>query len=168
MLDQVEPTARIEPGPGQESVWDYPRPPRVEDTAEHVVGRLGGETVADTRRARRVLETSQAPAYYLPPDDVRHDLLVTTDRTSWCEFKGVAHYADVVVGRARLDRAAWSYRHPTAAYASIAWYVAFYPHDLTCTIDGALVRPMPGGFYGGWVTDRVVGPFKGASGTEHW
>jgi uncharacterized protein (DUF427 family) len=124
--------------------------------------------VADTRRARRVLETSQAPAYYVPPDDVRHELLVATDRTSWCEWKGVAHYSDVAAGGKRVPGAAWTYRHPTTPYASIAWYVAFYPRELTCTVDGELARPMPGGFYGGWVTDRVVGPFKGAAGTEHW
>jgi uncharacterized protein (DUF427 family) len=168
MLDHVERPVRIEPGPGQESVWDYPRPPRVERSSEHVVVRAGGVAVADSTGARRVLETSQAPAYYLPPADVRTDLLVPTAATSFCEWKGVAQYLDVVVDGRRIEGAAWRYRDPTPPFRVLVDHVAFYPSLLECTVDDEVVRPMPGGFYGGWITDRVVGPFKGAPGTRHW
>jgi uncharacterized protein (DUF427 family) len=168
MLDDVDRPARIEPGPGQESVWDYPRPPRVEPSSEHVVVRLDDTVIADTRRAWRVLETSQAPAYYLPPEDVRMDLLQPAAGTSWCEWKGLADYLDVVVGTRIVARAAWRYRDPTPSFRAITDHLAFYPALLACAVDGAAVQPMPGGFYGGWITPRVVGPFKGAPGTRHW
>jgi len=159
---------RVEPGPGQESVWDYPRPPALDPSAEHVVVRLGGVVVADTRRAVRVLETSQAPAYYLPPEDVRTELLRPLERGSWCEWKGRAAYWTVDTGDAVAEAAAWSYPEPTPAFAAIAGHLAFYPQLVECSVDGEAVSPNEGGFYGGWVTSRVVGPFKGAPGTQGW
>ena len=160
---------RIEPGPGQESVWDYPRPPVMDPSDEHVVVRHRGAVVADTRRSVRVLETSQPPAYYLPPDDVDMALLVPSTRQSFCEWKGVASYFDVVVGDVTTPAAAWTYRDPVPAFAAIAGYVAFYAQLLDeCVVDGERVSPNEGSFYGGWVTSRVVGPFKGGAGTAGW
>jgi uncharacterized protein (DUF427 family) len=173
MLDEVEPPARIEPGIGQESVWDYPRPPRIEPCPDHVLVRVGPVTVAESRRTHRVLETSQAPAYYLPPTDVRVEHLVPSAATSFCEWKGDARYYDVVIerdGEAPLvyESCAWTYPDPTPEFVVIAGHFAFYPQVLECYLDGERVRPMPGGFYGGWITDRIVGPFKGTPGTELW
>jgi uncharacterized protein (DUF427 family) len=167
LADMSRPT-RIEPGPGQESVWDYPRPPKLDPTSEHVVVRWRGETIADTRQAVRVLETSQAPAYYLPSRDVDERFVIPGSGSSFCEWKGSARYLDVVVGEFALPAVGWTYPSPTPAFAAIAGHVGLYPHDLECTVDGERVEPMPGRFYGGWVTSRVVGPFKGAPGTMHW
>jgi uncharacterized protein (DUF427 family) len=161
--------ARIEPGPGQESVWDYPRPPRVERARRRIRVELAGVTVADTMGAYRVLETSQAPAYYLPPDDVLEGALVPVARQSWCEWKGAASYFTVVAGDREEEAAAWTYRDPFPSFAAIRDHVAFYPARMdACYVDDELAQPMPGGFYGGWVTSHVVGPFKGAPGTMGW
>ena len=167
------PAGRVEPGPGQESVWDYPRPPRVEPSAAHVVVTHGGQVVWDTRRALRVLETSHPPTYYLPRADVAPGVLRRTDGGSLCEFKGLATYWDVVVdgpdGTATARRAGWEYLHPEAAYAVLAEHVALYPGRVDrVTVDGEEVRAQEGDFYGGWVTGAVVGPFKGAPGTWGW
>lgn len=161
---------RIEPAPGQESVWDYPRPPAVVPTGALVVVRFGGATVAETTSALRVLETSQAPAYYLPPDDVEQALLRPSShpRTS-CEWKGRARYVDVVVGDAVAAAAGWIYDDPLPGYESITGYVAFYPQRVDeCWVDGERVTPNDGDFYGGWITSQVVGPFKGAPGSRGW
>lgn len=156
-------------GPGQESVWDYPRPPALDPSTEHVVVTFGGETVAESHRPTRVLETSHAPVYYLPPEDVRTDLLVPIERRTICEFKGAATYADLVVGYRRSPAAAWWYSAPARAYAEIAGWIAFYPSRVDrITVDGEAVRPVGGDFYGSWVTSRVVGPFKGGPGTRGW
>lgn len=161
---------RIEPAPGQESVWDYPRPPKIVPSRRRVEVEFGGVTVVDSRRALRVLETSQAPAYYVPFDDVRADLLEAVDgHHTVCEWKGRASYYDVRVGARVAERAAWTYPRPATGYEPLAGHVAFYPSRVdACRVDGELVRPMPGDFYGGWITEDVVGPFKGARGTEHW
>lgn len=160
---------RVEPGPGQESVWDYPRPPRLEPTSKRLIVTFAGVVVADTVRAHRVLETSQAPAYYLPPDDVDRTLLVDLGPGSTCEWKGQARYWSIQVGDRVAEAAAWSYPSPTPAFASVADHFAFYPGRVdSCTVDGELARPMDGGFYGGWITDDIVGPIKGAPGTLHW
>ena len=160
---------REKPGPGQESVWDYPRPPRIEESAEHVVVELGGVTVADTRRALRVLETSHPPTYYLPRDDFADGTLEPAAGSSYCEFKGAARYLTVVGGDRRAERAAWCYPEPSPGMERLAGHVAVYPGAMDrCTVDGEVVRPQEGGFYGGWVTSRVVGPFKGAPGTSGW
>jgi uncharacterized protein (DUF427 family) len=156
-------------GPGQESVWDYPRPPAVEPSAEHVVIEAGAEVVADTRRAIRVLETSHPPTYYVPAEDVRWELLEVSARRTVCEFKGMASYADLVVGGQRVRDACWWYEDPAPGYEAIAGAVAFYPQRVDrCLVDGEEVRAVEGDFYGGWITSRVVGPFKGGPGTMWW
>jgi uncharacterized protein (DUF427 family) len=130
---------------------------------------FNGIAVAETRRAKRVLETSHPPVYYIPPEDVRMAHLVEASGPSWCEWKGRASYYDVVVGDKRAVRAAWTYHEPSERFEGIKDHVAFYagPMD-ACYVDGERVRPQPGGFYGGWITDDVVGPFKGEPGTQRW
>lgn len=163
------PIKRVEPGPGQESVWDYPRPPRVEPTDRHLVVHFAGATVADTRRGYRVLETSQPPAYYLPPDDVAHDLLVPSTHRTFCEWKGTARYYDLVVGDRVSHEAVWSYDDPTPAFVPITGYLAFYAQRVDeCLVDDEVVQANECSFYGGWITSAVVGPFKGGAGTAHW
>lgn len=160
---------RIEPGPGQESVWDYPRPPALQPVAKRLRVVCGGVTIADTSAAYRVCETSHAPAYYLPPSGLRSDHLVPTEGGSYCEWKGMASYFDVVVGDRIEPRAAWTYLDPTPAFVAITGHVAFYAAQMDrCWVDDEEVRPMDGDFYGGWITSELVGPFKGAPGTRHW
>ncbi len=160
---------RIEPGPGQESVWDYPRPPRLEPTAQRLQVVLAGATVADTVRGFRVCETSQPPAYYFPPDDVDRSLLVPTPTRTFCEWKGTARYWTIAVGDRLAVDAAWSYDEPVPAFAPITGHLAFYPGRVdACFVDGEPVQRMEGDFYGGWITSAIVGPFKGAPGTLHW
>lgn len=162
------------PGPGQESVWDYPRPPAVDPTSEHVVVRLGTTVVVDTRRALRVLETSHPPTYYVPLADATPGALVpVAGGETFCEFKGRAVYYDVVGtdaggGRVVLPRAAWGYPDPRPGYAPLVDHVALYPAGLVCTVDDEVVEAQQGDFYGGWRTARVVGPFKGGAGTRGW
>ncbi len=151
-----------ESGRGQESVWDYPRPPRLERSHRHVRVELGGEVIAETDRAYRVLETSHPPTYYIPPEDVRTELLQESDRTTYCEFKGRAEYFDVRVDGRVVQNAAWAYPDPTADFEPLADYLAFYPAKMDrCTVDGEEVSAQGGGFYGGWITSDVTGPFKG-------
>jgi uncharacterized protein (DUF427 family) len=164
----VRPT-RIEPGPGQEAVWDYPRPPVLEPTDAHIVVVLGGETVANTRGASRVLETSHPPGYYLPPDAFAPGTLVSAPGTSFCEWKGTARYLTVRGGDREEVAAAWTYDAPTPRFAAIAGFVALYPGRMdACFVDGEPAQAQDGGFYGGWITSRVVGPFKGGPGTRGW
>lgn len=160
---------RIEPGPGQQSVWDFPRPPALERVSVRLRVVLGGVTIAETTRGHRVCETSHAPAYYFPPTDVSPDALEPAPGASFCEWKGVASYFTVVGGGSRAERAAWSYPEPTAAFASLADHVAFYAGSMdACFVGDHEVTPMDGDFYGGWITPDLVGPFKGAPGTRHW
>lgn len=160
---------RVEPGPGQESVWDYPRPPRVERSTRLVRVEFGGELVAETREALRVLETAGAPAWYVPPEDVREDMLIPVARRTFCEWKGTAHYFDLRAGGHLAAAAAWSYPEPAAGYESIRDHVAFYAGRVDAAyVDGERVMPQPGGFYGGWITSDVVGPFKGEPGSDGW
>jgi len=151
-------------------VWDYPRPPRVEPTGELVRVELSGVVLVETRRALRVLETSHPPAYYLPSGDFAAGSLVdAAGGTTWCEFKGTATYLDVVGGSRTLQRAAWTYPEPSRGFEDLRGHVALYPGRMDLvSVDGEVVRPQEGGFYGGWITDRVVGPFKGAPGTGGW
>lgn len=150
-------------------MWDYPRPPRLERTAQRVRVVHGGVTVGDSTAAWRVLETSQAPAFYLPPVDVDGTRLRNADGRSWCEWKGAASYFDVVVGQAVAPQAAWSYPAPTPAFEVIADHLAFYCQRVdACFVDDEQVDPNEGDFYGGWVTSSVVGPFKGAPGSLGW
>ena len=156
-------------GPGQESVWDYPRPPRLEPTRALVEVVLGGVRVASTRAAYRVLETSHPPTYYLPADAFAPGTLRPAEGSSFCEWKGRASYLDVLGGTTVAPRAAWTYPEPTPPFEAIAGHVAVYPAAMDrCTVDGETVVPQPGGFYGGWVTSAVVGPFKGGPGTHGW
>ena len=160
---------RIAPGPGQESVWDYPRPPRLEESPLHIEIVFNGVTIADTHRAQRVLETSHPPVYYLPPADIKMEHLVITPQRSFCEWKGNAVYYTVVVGDKEVRLAAWGYPTPTPAFAAIQYYIAFYAHMMdACYVNGERVQPQPGNFYGGWITSNIVGPFKGAPGTWGW
>lgn len=159
----------VVPGPGQESVWDYPRPPRVEPTDETVEIRLGGVLVARTARALRVLETSHPPTYYVPVEDFAPGALRPAAGSSWCEFKGSAAYSDVAAGPVVAARAGWRYPRPSPGFEALVDHVAVMPGAMDeCTVDGEVVVPQEGGFYGGWVTSRVVGPFKGGPGTRGW
>jgi uncharacterized protein (DUF427 family) len=154
---------------GQESVWDYPRPPLLEQVGSRIRVEFGGRTIADTLRAFRVLETSHPPSYYLPPEDIVGDCLVRTQRSSYCEWKGMAHYFDVTAGGSVAGDAAWGYHTPNRAFTRIAGYVAFYPGSMDrCLVDEEVVVPQPGGVYGGWITPELVGPFKGGPGTQDW
>ena len=160
---------RIEPGPGQESVWDYPRPPRLEPTTRTLRIEFAGRLIAETRRAFRVLETSHPPVYYIPPGDIDLSLVVPSAGSSFCEWKGRAVYHTLVVGDRRSRDAAWSYPEPTAAFAAIRGHLAFYPSRVDdCTVDGMKVDAQPGDFYGGWRTPDITGPFKGGPGTSGW
>lgn len=160
---------RIVPEPGQESVWDYPRPPRVEDTPKHIQVVFNGILIAETRRAKRILETSHPPNYYIPPEDIEMTVLTRTDRTSWCEWKGQATYYTVQVKDKIASNAAWAYPAPAPGYEGIRDYISFYPQGMdACYVDGEKVTPQPGQFYGGWITHDIAGPFKGGPGTMGW
>ena len=160
---------RVEPGPGQESVWDYPRPPRMELTDRHLVVSTSGALIAETRRAHRVLETSQPPAYYFDPADVRLDHLRPSTHSTFCEWKGLASYYDVVVGDDVVVKSGvWTYTSPYTRFAEIRNHLAFYAQVLDCSVDGETVAGNEGTFYGGWITSHVVGPFKGGLGSAHW
>ena len=154
-----------------ESVWDYPRPPRLEPVSRRLCVVLGGTVIAETTRGHRVLETSHPPVYYFPAKDVAEGTLTPSGgRRSRCEWKGVADYLDVFGGGGVLrERAAWTYRDPTQSFEPIRNAVAFYPAEMDeCTVDGEIVSPQPGGFYGGWITKDIAGPFKGGPGTGGW
>ena len=156
-------------GPGQESVWDYPRPPRVEHVARRVVIRLGGEVIVDTDDVVRVLETSHPPVYYLPISAFTTSALTPGEGSSYCEFKGGARYFDVHGGGQLRLRAAWTYPRPAAGFESLTGRVAVYARDMDlCSVDGVEVLPQPGRFYGGWITPEIVGPFKGEPGSLGW
>ncbi|MBC7940115.1 MAG: DUF427 domain-containing protein [Chitinophagaceae bacterium] len=165
---QTRPPFAATPGPGQVSVWDFPRPPRLLPDTREVVVRWGTLEVARTRRAVRVLETAHPPSVYLPWADVSRHLLQPAPGGSFCEWKGPAHYWSLVDGARTLPGVAWSYPQPLAGAEMLADCVAFYPARLDCTVDGAAVRAQPGGFYGGWITPDLAGPFKGELGSEGW
>ncbi len=154
---------------GTESVWDYPRPPRAERSHETVEIELAGEVVARTTRSVRVLETSHPPTYYVPAEDFTGGVLQPGAGSSWCEWKGRASYHDLVVGERRAESAGWFYPDPTAGFEVLRDMVAVHPSRVDrCTVDGEVVQAQAGGFYGGWITDRVTGPFKGEPGTAGW
>lgn len=154
----------VRPGPDQESVWDYPRPPRiVPDDRRVEVRDAGGRVIASSARAVRVLETASPPTWYLPPGDVALDRLVPSGRASHCEWKGLAEDLDLVDGPASV---AWRYPRTYPEFSAIAGWIAFYPAKLDCRVAGERVRPQPGGYYGGWVTDEIVGPVKGEPGVD--
>jgi uncharacterized protein (DUF427 family) len=165
---QSRPDFAVAPGPGQVSVWDFPRPPRLEREPREVRVRWGDVPVALTQWAWRVLETAHPPTVYIPWDDVDRALLQRAAGSSFCEWKGPARYWDLVQGRQRLAGVAWSYPEPLAGAEALADCVAFYPAALDCRVAGVAVRPQPGGFYGGWITPELVGPFKGDAGSAGW
>ena len=152
----------------RESVWDYPRPPRVEPVPQAIRIVFAGKTVVETRDAKRVLETSHPPVYYLPRESFTCELLARA-RRSFCEWKGLASYWSLREGDRLAEDCAWSYPDPTLGFAGIRDHLALYPAAMdACFIDGESVAPQPGGFYGGWVTKNLVGPFKGGPGTMGW
>jgi len=162
------PPFALAPGPGQESVWDYPRPPRVEPDTREVIVRVGPVELVRSRRSVRVLETASPPTFYLHPDDVRTEFLERDAGASLCEWKGSARYWAVVVPGHRVGAAAWSYADPRPAFKLLRGCYAFYPARVDCFVDSVRVLPQAGGFYGGWVTPELVGPFKGEPGSEGW
>lgn len=160
---------KIKPGPGQESVWDYPRPPRVEASSETIEIFFGGEKIASSSSTYRVLETSHPPTYYIPKKDFVAGVLQPVSGTSFCEFKGRASYFDVVVGERIAPKAAWTYPDVPPSFKAIEGYIALYPGKMDrCTVNGEEVQAQEGDYYGGWITGKVVGPFKGAVGTWGW
>jgi len=165
---QERPAFAVIPMEGQESVWDYPRPPRIEEDSREVVIRWGALEIARTRRAYRILETAHPPCFYLPWDDVARQFLVPGSGGSICEWKGPARYWSLDHDGQTLVNVAWSYPDPLPGAEPIAGCVAFYPGSLQCTVDDARVTPQPGGFYGGWITPELTGPFKGAAGSMGW
>ncbi len=161
--------ACIVPGPGQESVWDYPRPPRLEPVSDRLRVEFAGATIAETDRGFRVLETSHPPVYYISPADIRREYLVCAAGRSYCEFKGMAEYWTVAVGGQRAAKAAWSYPDPTRPFRAIKDHLAFYASRVgACWVGEDRVQAQAGDFYGGWITSRVVGPSNGGPGTLGW
>ncbi len=165
---RVRPPFAVEPGEGQESVWDYPRPPRTESDRREVTVRFGATIIARTRRAVRVLETASPPTFYLPPSNVQMALLRRAEGRSMCEWKGEARYWTVTLPDDELEAVAWSYPNPFPEFAEIRDYLSFYPARLECYVGSHRVHPQPGQVYGGWVTPDVVGPFKGEPGSAGW
>ena len=160
---------RIKPGPGQESVWDYPRPPKLEDTDKHIEVFFNDILIADSTDVKRVLETSSPPVYYIPTKDIEMKYFLPSDRRSLCEWKGAASYYTIKVHDKTALHAAWYYPNPTPSFESMRNHIAIYPQNMdNCFVDGEVVQSQPGDFYGGWVTSDIVGPFKGEPGTEGW
>ena len=161
---------RIEPKPGQESVWDYPRPPRLEQSPKQIKIVFNDVAIAQSNRTFRVLETSHPPSYYIPPEDIKMEYLTpVASARSFCEWKGLAGYYSLRVGDREVINAAWYYPEPTAQFAPIRNYLAFYPSKMdACYVDGELVKAQAGDFYGGWITENIVGPFKGEAGSWGW
>ncbi|MCI4668734.1 MAG: DUF427 domain-containing protein [Bacteroidia bacterium] len=161
---------RIPPGPGQESVWDYPRPPRLEPVSTHLRVIHQGEIIADTNRAYRVLETSHPPVYYISSEDMKKEFIhLHPGASSFCEFKGRAVYHNLEIGNTRILKFAWSYPNPSQEFAAIKDYLAIYASKVDeCWVGDEKVQAQEGDFYGGWITSKVVGPFKGGAGTWGW
>ena len=156
-------------GPGQESVWSYPRPPALEMTARHVRIVVNGQVVAETDRPALVKETSHPPVYFIPPEDVNGELFRPSKKSSFCEWKGQAIYYDVVVGDRVLKEAAFSYPSPNKRFEPVRNWISFYAGPMDeVTVNGEQVIPQEGGFYSGWITKDIVGPFKGGPGTSGW
>lgn len=165
----MPPIQRVTPGEGQESVWDYPRPPRVEAVPERIRVEFNGVTIAESDRAYRVLETSHPPVYYIPQEDIRMEYLTQTARHTFCEFKGAASYWTIKVEGRTSAEAGWSYPKPSPGFEAIKDHIAFYASRVdTCYVGDERVTPQAGDFYGGWITAKIVGPFKGGAGTQGW
>ncbi len=158
------------PAAGQESVWDYPRPPRLEECPHTRIRILAdGLTIADTFLASRILETSHPPVYYIPISEIRNGSLLETGHRTWCEWKGEARYFSLVLPNKTIDDAGWVYPWPDSKFAGLSKRIAFYPSKMdACFVDNDRVTPQTGDFYGGWITPSIVGPFKGGPGTMGW
>jgi uncharacterized protein (DUF427 family) len=168
-LKRERPTDIVVPGPGQESVWDYPRPPAVESVEARLQVWFAGVALADTVHGLRVIETSSPPVYYFPQEDVRRDFLTLMIHTTLCEWKGVATYWNVSIRGRRQEAVGWSYPNPEPGYERLKRHFAFYPGLVDeCHVGDQKVLPQPGDYYGGWVTSNIVGPFKGTAGTQLW
>jgi uncharacterized protein (DUF427 family) len=163
---QMRPSFALEPGPGQESVWDYPRPPRLDADNRPVLVKSGAQELASTQSSYRLCETASPPTFYLPPSSVAWDHLVPAPGASLCEWKGQAQYW--AVAEQPQVAVAWNYPDPRGPYAALKDHMAFYPALVECWVAGERVQPQPGRFYGGWITSELVGPFKGEPGTGHW
>jgi len=162
------PEFAVEPGPGQESVWDYPRPPVAVPDARLVQVKTAHRTIAESTRTCRVLETASPPTFYIPPDDIDFAALRPAAGASFCEWKGMASYWALADAGVSAEAIGWCYSEPNESFASIASFLAFYPGRIACYVNGERVRPQPGHFYGGWLTDEIVGPVKGTTGTGSW
>ena len=159
----------VKPKPGQESVWDYPRPPKLEPVNKTIEVYFNDELIVRTNRAYRVLETSHPPTYYIPPEDIKMEHMVPSSRSTYCEWKGRGSYFHVRAGDKQADDAAWYYSEPYERFRPIRNYVAFYAHKMQrCIVNGEIATPQPGNFYGGWVTSEITGPFKGVEGSFGW
>jgi uncharacterized protein (DUF427 family) len=164
-----EPAAGTAPnGLPRESVWSYPRPPEIRPENRAVTVTAHGHRIAFSQRAIRVCETAGAPVVYIPAEDVESESLRPAAGRTLCEYKGLASYFDVAVGSLLIERAAWTYPQPTAAFAQLRDRISFYPALVECRLGDERVRPQPGRFYGGWVTAEIAGPLKGAPGSEGW
>jgi len=153
----------------KESVWDYPRPPRVEPVSSHILVVRNGVTIVSTNSAARVLETSHPPTYYLPIVDFIDGVLIPVSGNTVCEFKGIASYFDLDIAGQRINRAAWTYENPASGFGTLAGKVALYASRVDlCQVGDETVIPQEGDFYGGWITSNIQGPFKGAPGTLGW
>ena len=156
-------------GPGQESVWDYPRPAICEPTDRRIKVIHRGITLADSIKAWRTLETSHPPTYYIPRKDIAMEFLTRNSRRTLCEWKGQAGYFDIAMDGGRIEAGAWTYSDPTLSFAGIRDHIAFYPDPLDqCMVDGEVITPQPGQFYGGWISQYEAGPFKGIPGSQFW
>jgi uncharacterized protein (DUF427 family) len=162
------PEFALEPGPGQESVWDYPRPPSIEAEQRLVEVKYKQTLIARSNQIYRVLETASPPTFYLPPEDIDFQYLKENTSSSFCEWKGQASYFDLQHENGLIQNVAWCYRNPLPRFVLIKDYVCFYPSRLDCFVDGAKVKPQTSDYYGGWITPEIVGPFKGDPGTETW
>ncbi|HEY7559591.1 MAG TPA: DUF427 domain-containing protein [Candidatus Binatia bacterium] len=155
-------------GPGQESVWDYPRPPKLVADHRRIIVRLGDLLIAESHESYRILETAGPPTFYISPQDVHAKLLKPFPGTSICEWKGEAKYWKLETSTPAREAIAWSYPRAQAPYGAISGHYSFYPGRVECFVDSERVRPQPGYFYGGWITNEIVGPWKGDPGTEGW
>ncbi|MCZ4410497.1 DUF427 domain-containing protein [Cryomorphaceae bacterium 1068] len=157
------------PKKGQESVWDYPRPPKLEKVTSLVEVFFAGRRIASSNKALRILETSHPPTIYIPPKDIDQEVLTKSNQTTFCEWKGKGNYYHLELGELKVDNAAWYYQEPKAAYSELKNHIAFYPSKVeACFIDGEKAEAQEGDFYGGWITSKIVGPFKGAANTFGW
>ena len=155
-------------GKGEESVWDYPRPPALSPDQRTVEVRWMGKQIAHSSKTIRLLETASPPGFYIPQEDVDMAFFKKNDRSSFCEWKGAASYYDLHLEDNVLPMAAWSYENPNPSFIAIAGYVSFYPGKVDCFVNSIKVKPQPGQFYGGWITPEIVGPVKGKPGTGGW